>query len=111
METAPHESPPLPQWSSQALHDVAAERRRQIEVEGWTLEHDDEHSDGGMAVAAACYATANHQHIGGLKARSMWGWTGWADRGFKPTTDRRNLIKAAALLLAEIERLDRASHA
>lgn len=90
-----------------AARDVLRERRRQIEVEGWTPEHDDEHSDGGMAVAAACYATSNHPHIGGLKARSMWGWTGWADRWFKPTTDRRNLVKAAALLLAEIERMDR----
>ena len=31
-------------WGSQAVLDVAAERRRQIEAEGWTPEHDDEHS-------------------------------------------------------------------
>ena len=43
-------------WGSQAVLDVAAERRRQIEAEGWTPEHDDEHSAGQLAGAAGCYA-------------------------------------------------------
>lgn len=30
------------------IDEIAAERRRQIEVEGWTPEHDDEHPDGHM---------------------------------------------------------------
>ncbi|MCT5529908.1 hypothetical protein LZL70_30340, partial [Pseudomonas aeruginosa] len=42
----------------QAWLDVQAERRRQVEAEGWTPEHDDEHSHGQMARAAACYALA-----------------------------------------------------
>lgn len=41
-----------------ALEDVAAERRRQIGVEGWSEEHDDTHSNREMAIAAACYASA-----------------------------------------------------
>lgn len=35
-----------------ALEDIAAERRRQIEVEGWAPEHDDLHRDGVLARAA-----------------------------------------------------------
>ncbi|MFF6478997.1 hypothetical protein ACET4O_30975, partial [Pseudomonas aeruginosa] len=36
----------------QAWIDVQEERRRQITAEGWTPEHDDEHSHGQMARAA-----------------------------------------------------------
>ncbi len=35
---------------------IAAERQRQMTAEGWTHEHDDEHDDGSLATAAACYA-------------------------------------------------------
>ncbi|MFF6751834.1 hypothetical protein ACET5A_31145, partial [Pseudomonas aeruginosa] len=42
----------------QAWLDVQAERLRQVEAEGWTPEHDDAHSHGQMARAAACYALA-----------------------------------------------------
>ena len=35
---------------------IAAERQRQVEQEGWTPEHDDEHADGALAQAAGCYA-------------------------------------------------------
>ncbi|MDG3063266.1 hypothetical protein ACFQ4M_15880 [Thauera mechernichensis] len=87
-----------------AARDVLAERRRQIEVEGWTPEHDDEHGAGEMAAAAACYAL-NAAGCGCEVARN-WPWDGsW----WKPSTARRDLVKAAALILAEIERLDRAA--
>lgn len=92
---------------TKAEQDVLAERQRHITAEGWTPKHDDEHSDGSLAVAAACYAIANHPHAGGLKARDLWEWTGWGSRAFKPWDSRRNLVRAAALLLAEIERMDR----
>lgn len=85
------------------IAEVAVERRRQVEQEGWTAEHDDEHGNEEMACAAACYAIANK--FPGY-AEKMWPWDGvW----WKPSGDRRNLIKAAALLVAEIERLDRAA--
>lgn len=87
-----------------AARDVLAERRRQIEAEGWTPEHDDEHGAGEMAAAAACYAL-NAAGCGCEVARN-WPWDGsW----WKPTTSRRDLVKAGALILAEIERLDRAA--
>ncbi|MER1088167.1 hypothetical protein AAA628_01370 [Pseudomonas aeruginosa] len=96
----------------QAWLDVQAERRRQITAEGWTPEHDDEHADGQMAQAAGCYAL----HAGGIGtdwpdgrqngAALFWPWD---KDSWKPTTPRRDLVKACALALAEIERLDRAA--
>lgn len=98
----------------QAWLDVQAERRRQVEAEGWTPEHDDEHADGQMAQAAGCYAL----HAGGIGTDWLDGhqngaalfWP-WDKDSWKPTTPRRDLVKACALALAEIERLDRAAPA
>ncbi|KXE60429.1 hypothetical protein AW928_13650 [Pseudomonas aeruginosa] len=95
----------------QAWIDVQEERRRQITAEGWTPEHDDEHADGQMAQAAGCYAL----HAGGIgtdwpdgrQNGSALFWP-WDKDSWKPTTPRRDLVKACALALAEIERLDRA---
>lgn len=95
------------------IDEIAAERRRQIEVEGWTAEHDDTHGLGEMAGAAACYALyRSHVPPEDLMGEGVlemsWPWDGeW----WKPTTPRRDLIKAAALIVAEIERLDRQSAA
>lgn len=94
---------------SQAARDVLAERRRQVEVEGWTPEHDDEHSNGAMSIAAACYALAGLP--GGrpyeFHSDRLWMYTGWGSSWFKRGDRRRNLVKAAALNIAELERLDR----
>jgi hypothetical protein len=97
---------------SQALQDVIDERSRQISAEGWTEEHDDRHAGGEMARAAACYAAhtddeqgsycdpdADNRHI-----PILWPW---APRWWKPKDRRRDLVRAAALIVAEIERLDR----
>ena len=35
---------------------ITKERQRQIEVEGWTKEHDAEHTNDSLALAAVCYA-------------------------------------------------------
>jgi len=100
-----------------AIDDIAAERKRQMEKEGWTLEHDDEHEDGSLASAAACYAHPKRIFIAeevvgrGYKtyARYEDAWPrSWADQWWKPKGRRRNLVRAAALIVAEIERLDRA---
>ncbi len=94
-----------------AIDDIAAERRRQIEIEGWTPEHDDDHADGALARAAACYAVGDRQErfqtrLGQpVMVRTLWPWQiEW----WKPTDRRRDLVKAGALIVAEIERLDRA---
>ncbi|EDW3008093.1 ead/Ea22-like family protein [Salmonella enterica subsp. enterica] len=89
-----------------AILDVIAERQRQQSVEGWTPEHDDEHCNGELAMAAVCYIndTGTVNRNGG----KPWGWP-WDASWWKPDTRRRNLVKAGALILAEIERIDRAA--
>ncbi|MHC9098251.1 hypothetical protein [Pseudomonas aeruginosa] len=94
----------------QAWLDVQAERRRQITAEGWTPERDDEHSHGQMARAAACYALAGSSApsdgTAALLVSLAWPWD---EQWWKPSTARRDMVKACALALAEIERLDRAT--
>lgn len=108
---------------SQALLDVQAERRRQIEQEGWTPEHDDEaHAQGDLAQAAGCFALAasfdderRADLLRGDDSRSaevaalLFLSPGWDGRWLKLKTRRRELVIAAALALAEIERHDRAA--
>jgi hypothetical protein len=94
-----------------AIDDIAAERKRQIEVEGWMPAHDDGHHRGQMAEAAACYAlgTTRVRNVSfGSRERSIGLWP-WALKWWKPSERRRDLVKAGALIVAEIERLDRAA--
>ncbi|MEV2025715.1 hypothetical protein ABZR41_15280 [Pseudomonas aeruginosa] len=90
----------------QAWLDVQAERRRQITAEGWTPEH----SHGQMARASACYALAGssapNDETAALLVSLAWPWD---QQWWKPTSARRDLVKACTLALAEIERLDRAA--
>ncbi|ECF8076625.1 hypothetical protein CWU58_26720 [Salmonella enterica] len=95
-----------------AWRDVIAERQRQINI-GRTPEYDDQYENGSLALAAACYA----------RQAGMWGtnWSvyyrdavvpdtwPWAREYWKPSSPRRDLEKAAALILAEMERHDRAT--
>jgi hypothetical protein len=98
-----------------AIEDVATERKRQINTEGWTPEHDDAHKDGTLVSAAVAYAA--HASVGiqvaahkpetyqSVQPPGYWPW----DRAWwKPKNPRRDLVRAAALIIAEIERLDRA---
>lgn len=88
---------------TQALKDVIDERENQITVKGWTLEHDDQYSEYELLHASLCYIAEN---IPNLNCKNDIKWP-WDDYYFKPTSKRKNLIKAAALIIAEIERLDR----
>lgn len=88
-----------------AAADVLAERQRQISFEGWTPEHDDKHSDGEMALAASSYALYAHKRP--IAPAIPYNWP-WEPEWFKQQGARRDLVKAGALILAEIERLDRA---
>ena len=90
---------------TRAVRDVIAERRRQIEVEGWAPEHDDRHSAHELAEAAACYCLSSAGKPFDY-FETMWPWERW---WFKVSDPRRDLVKAGALVLAEIERLDRAA--
>lgn len=100
---------------------IVKERRRQIQEEGWTSEHDDQHSKGELALAAVCYATPVRVYI-----KEEWP-TGdsysdpWPDKwdfiwdkrscynpeDFSPKERIDFLVKAGALIAAEIDRLQR----
>ena len=92
---------------------ITEERQRQIEVEGWTPEHDDAHTNGELSLAAASYALAKH-HRNIYKPEFEFVGTGkiwpFAKSWWKPTPENRvrELIKAGALIAAEIDRLQRA---
>jgi hypothetical protein len=93
-------------WQTMAAKDVLAERRRQVEAEGWTPEHDDQHTRGELARAAASYAVGGGLfRVNAMQVpQQVWPYR-WE---YNPSDDeRRNLVKAGALILAEIERLDR----
>lgn len=97
-----------------ALADIALERRRQVEVEGWTDEHDDQYPGGELAQAAAAYAwvagvtkeDATSYAVG--RPPHMWPWP---NHWWKPKNKRHDLVRAAALIVAEIQRMDRATTA
>lgn len=91
---------------------VAMERERQISKEGWTAEHDDyQHAAGDLTEAALCYAEAATLQIAGLPMSAIkdtpktWPWD---CKWWKPSEDpERNLVKAGALIAAEIDRRQR----
>jgi len=87
-----------------ALLDVISERQRQMSIEGWTSEHDDAYQNSELADAAACYAINAHNQ--GFSTPAHWPW---APYWWKQSGPRRDLVKAGALILAEIERIDRAA--
>lgn len=96
---------------------ILIERQRQINAEGWTPEHDDQHTRGELAAAAVCYANyAAHQvewpdaprltreHYTTAPGK-LWPWDSeWLKLSPDPI---RNLEKAGALIAAEIDRLKR----
>lgn len=85
---------------------VGAERLRQINVEGFVHAHDNRLGEGVLSAAADCYLYLTHAVDAPENMRALiWPLhPGW----FKPAVDpRRNMVKAAALYLAEGERYDR----
>lgn len=95
-----------------AIELIAEERARQISVEGFDASHDDKHDDNQLANAAACYAL-DYRH----SEREIWDkplldylWP-WEPEWWKPEESRvRNLVKAGALIAAEIDRRQRAAN-
>jgi hypothetical protein len=87
---------------------IANERIRQIEKEGWDDRHDDEHTRGEMALAAACYALSSLVY-GKMMAklypiiRDLWPWN-W-DQWWKPRSSFRDVERAGALCAAELDRI------
>lgn len=99
--------------ASAGANAIHLERARQIEIEGWTPQHDDEYVGGDLARAAVCYAWVAVLSDGARNAvmsspPQTWPET-WDYAWWKPEDRRRDLVKAGALIAAEIDRLDRAA--
>lgn len=101
-------APPASTWS--VIEEIKRERRRQVVEEGRLREGDDEYVTGQLADAAAsyCISAANSQLPEDYRRKNRPAYWPWDAMFWKPTTPRRDLVKAAALIVAEIERLDRA---
>lgn len=109
---------------------ISEERQRQIEVEGWTPKHDDEHSKNELSLAAIVYAYPSPRPIE-IKSLWPWDWSWWkptipeltehsngreqagdhipitvSDEAWR-TAHIRDLTKSGALIAAEIDRIQR----
>lgn len=91
---------------SQGGMDVLEERQRQVEQEGFSVTHDIGYEAGKLACAGLCYAGHAAQRLQGAdqdRVPSPWPFE---ESWWKPKTVRRDLVRAAALIIAEIDRLD-----
>jgi len=87
---------------TKAWADVCNERARQV-FKGYTAEHDDVHDCLDISAAAVCYT----QRAIGSTANRVWPFADEMPPRAAGETARDDLVKAAALILAEIERIDR----
>lgn len=99
-----------------AAVDVIKERQRQVAQEKFSEEHDDKYLTDELARAAIVYALPDSMRNEVLKIKNLFREFTFKDylwpfneKWWKPSPDnrRRELVKAAALIIAEIERLDR----
>lgn len=67
------------------LEAIRAERKKQVEIKGYSAEHDDKHKDGFLADSAAYCAEIS-----------------------MGDGDKEYLVKAGAFIVAELERRERA---
>lgn len=98
---------------------IAEERQRQIDVEGYTEQHDSQHKTSEFVYAAIAYIESAKIGVNCLelgnddafsilvrkieKGKSCFPWKD----AFKASTDVRDLVKAGALIAAAIDRLQK----
>lgn len=95
------------------IEEIAVERQRQIDEEGFDERHDDQfHQQRELSLAAICYAAPEKIYVHRCHSDAThlytdpWPWHAKWDK--RDTHDlRRRMIIAASLLVADIERLDR----
>jgi len=85
---------------------IESERMRQVLHEGFTSTHDDQHTEGELALAGASYALGAVDQEHGVIRPEAPTWWEFSPDWWKPDVDPiRNLAKAGALIAAEIDRL------
>jgi hypothetical protein len=112
-EPIPEEISPLPLVATEKEQEeektgvglIADERQRQIQVEGWSAAHDLGHYRDDLAIAGALYALPESERLY-PSGKIPKGWP-WEEQWWKPCPDNRirELVKAGALIAAEIDRL------
>ena len=89
------------------IERITYERREQITREEYFAAHDDKHDQQQLQRAAECYLLSADMHALGFKSfRPPNSWP-WEKEWWKPTDPVRDLEKAGALWLAEIDRMKR----
>ena len=88
---------------------ISLERTRQQKQEGYHISHDDGHDQGELGRAAICYVASALkitvvEHVGNGRTRDVWPGNDW---DFNPKDPMRDLVRAGALIAAEIDRLRR----
>lgn len=96
---------------------IERERQRQVQDEQWSRDHDDNHVHHELVLAAVQYALPDSHRavmsesealLRNMKPGVPINWP-WTDESWKPSPEdrRRELVKAGALIAAEIDRLTR----
>lgn len=97
---------------------IYKERQRQTWEEHFTPEHDARFTDGELIQASVAYALAgdkdkpaydeHEKWVGGMAENTeAYAWWPWDLVWWKPKDRIRNLVRAGALLAAEIDRLEK----
>ena len=94
----------MQQSQSTIIREIAEERLRQIQDDGFRVGNNYRSQDKNLARAAASYCLSS----AGDEEPSVTHWPKtWPFHMYEPSTQRLDLIRAAALILAAIECIDR----
>lgn len=113
----PKMAPSLAREGELGIREITYERGRQLGDEGWHAAHDDEHTAGELALAAICYAAPKPVIVKRGRCQfDPWPWDEEWDKRPKGRPEERGqadrvrcLVKAGALIAAEIDRVVRLS--
>ncbi|HDS1303556.1 TPA: hypothetical protein QEK28_000354 [Stenotrophomonas maltophilia] len=93
------------------VYAIACERERQLRVEGFSPACDEQYLEGELARAATAYVqlaamdlqAGTRSHIASREPPFFWPW---APEYWKPVDARRDLVRAGALIAAQIDLID-----
>lgn len=103
--------PTVPDLGQSGISMIVNERHRQVQSEGYMAWHDDRHTHDEIVMAAVQYALPDRNrelsHMANTRTEVVPTDWPWEDEAWKPTPDDRvrELVKAGALIAAEIDRL------